>query len=170
VAAGHRWEITALLAEVSRYLELGCDGITISGGEPFEQAGPLGELLPELRKLVGPDRDLLCYSGLSYRVLCKEHAHLLSHLDALIPEPFRARASPGGIWRGSSNQPLIPLSTLGQARYLGQAPESAPKAIQVAVSRSEVFFIGIPQPGDLQELERKLADKGIRFGGVSWRA
>jgi anaerobic ribonucleoside-triphosphate reductase activating protein len=167
---GQNWEIIGLLETVSALLPLGCDGITISGGEPFEQSVALNVLLPAMRELIGPDRDLLCYSGFPYALLRKRHANLLEYLDALIPEPFRETASPGKRWRGSSNQPLVALSALGEARYAKSADDSASKCIQVAVDQAGVWFIGIPQAGDLTRFENILAGKGIRLGSVSWRA
>lgn len=169
-AGGQGWEIVGLLETVGALLPLGCDGITISGGEPFEQSGALSVLLPALRQLIGPERDLLCYSGYPYALLRKRHADLLEYLDALIPEPFRGSSSPGKRWRGSSNQPLVPLSQLGEARYSTIANDSASKCIQVAVDQAAVWFIGIPQVGDLTRFENILAAKGVRLGSVSWRA
>lgn len=167
---GQGWDIAALLEAVAALLPLGCDGITISGGEPFEQPEALKVLLPALRELIGPDRDLLCYSGYPYSLLRKRHSNLLEYLDALIPEPYRKTWSPGKLWRGSSNQPLVALTALGGARYENTAHDPTSRCIQVAVDQSAVWLIGIPQTGDLMRLENILADKGIRFGAVSWRA
>ena len=67
------------------------DGVTISGGEPFEQPRALLALLDGLsawRAGANLDFDILCYSGMPLRRLEKDHARLLARLDAVIPEPF----------------------------------------------------------------------------------
>lgn len=159
----------------------GIDGITVTGGEPFEQPRALAGLLRALdawRRTLERPFDLLCYSGLPLGVLRRSHADVLALLDVLIPEPYVAaragagRAAPAR-WRGSSNQPLVPLTRLGRARYAdaGEARhgEDAPR-IQVSVEHGAVWFIGIPGPGDLDRLEERARARGVALWGVSWRA
>ena len=96
------------------------DGISISGGEPFDQARPLSLLIDALshwRKSSGSDFDLLCYSGYTLSLLQKRHARLLTKLDALIPEPYIEAKPNEQAWRGSSNQRLVLLSDRGRERY-----------------------------------------------------
>ena len=157
----------------------GIDGITISGGEPFEQPGALAELLGALDAWrPGLDRsfDILCYSGLPLRRIERRHADILALLDVLIPEPYVEKgrdASPAARprWRGSANQPLVPLTQLGRTRYGGEAPVAgdAPR-IQLSVDRGAVWFIGIPGPGDMDRLEKRARARGVEMEGVSWRA
>lgn len=116
------------------------DGVTISGGEPFDQAPALTALIEALirwRQLARRDFDLLCYSGYPLATLQKKHARILSRLDALIPEPFVERLSLTHVWRGSANQPLIPLSARGEVRYarfLNAPAEDAGKRMQITLS------------------------------------
>ena len=119
---------------------------------------------------------MLCYSGHPLGGLRRRHADILDRLDVLIPEPYvGARAAAGGDapgrWRGSSNQPLVPLSRLGRARYGGEAPvaDERPR-IQVSVEHGAAWFIGIPRPGDMERLEERARARGVLLGGVSWRA
>lgn len=148
------------------------DGVTITGGEPFEQPEALAALLRGLRawadQLDAPC-DLLCYSGMSLERLRSEHGEILPLLDAVIPEPFVAAQAPGRRWRGSSNQPLVALSDLGRERY-GGGDEQGPLAeLQVDVRDGTVWIVGVPRPGDLGALERSLARRGIHLEDVSWR-
>ena len=157
----------------------GIDGITISGGEPFEQPRALAALLDALdgwRRRLDRPFDMLCYSGLPLRRLERRHAGILARLDALIPEPYVAgRADAGGRargrWRGSGNQPLVPLTPLGRVRYGGgaQRGEDAPR-MQVSLEHGAAWFIGIPRPGDMDRMEEHLRAKGVVLRDVSWRA
>lgn len=151
------------------------DGVTISGGEPFDQPEALLALVQELvgwRTQDGPDFDILCYSGYPFATLKKDHDRLLQELDAVIPEPYVDKLPLTHLWRGSANQRLVPLSRRGQARYLTyvDAPaDSLGKRIQATVSGQRVFYIGIPARGDMAGLEKACAERGVTFSEVSWR-
>jgi anaerobic ribonucleoside-triphosphate reductase activating protein len=153
----------------------GIDGVTISGGEPFEQPQGLAALLDGLdawRRETGSDFDLLCYSGLPLRRLERDHATLLARLDAVIPEPYVDRLPLTHLWRGSGNQPLVPLSARGRTRYAGhvdQPATTAGKRMQVAVEGGRVWMIGIPDRGDMARVEALCASRGLALAKVSWR-
>lgn len=167
--------IAALLDWCKRVAATGLDGITISGGEPFDQPRPLAALLAGLdawRAQVGLDFDILCYSGYPLRTLQKKHAKLLAQLDALIPEPYAAGRPLGGVWRGSDNQTLVPLSPRGEARYRDcvaapQPPEE--KRMQVGVEDGRLYMIGIPHRGDMEALDALCRARGLTLEQVSWR-
>lgn len=145
------------------------DGVTISGGEPFEQPAALHALLEALHRWragIHHPVDLLAYSGLSLRRLQQEHGGILDLLDVVIPEPF-IESRPPATWRGSDNQQLVPLSRLGQGRYTAPAP-GGPR-LQVAVDPDGISYIGIPARGDLEAIEQALERRGIHQETVSWR-
>lgn len=151
----------------------GVDGITFSGGEPFDQPQALNALVDGLdrwRKRAGLSLDLLCYSGYPLKTLTEQHAALLQKLDAVIPEPYVEHLPQGGMWRGSANQPLIALSPLGKARYEHhpETPADA-KSMQIAVEDGRIWMIGIPARGDMAALEKLCAARGLRLEQVSWR-
>jgi anaerobic ribonucleoside-triphosphate reductase activating protein len=150
------------------------DGVTISGGEPFEQPQALRALLSGLiawRRERHLDFDILCYSGMPQRKLEKEHAATLALLDAIIPEPYVDTLPLGAVWRGSKNQPLVPLSTRGRARYASYQGASAEtqKRMQAAVEGGRVWMIGIPGRGDMAAVEALCASRGLTLTEVSWR-
>lgn len=150
----------------------GPDGVTISGGEPFEQPEALSQLLDELRRWRDERADpfdILCYSGMPLARLFAMHADILSRLDALIPEPFIASRPRGAAWRGSDNQPLLALSPLGRHRYADYIAARVDRCIQVNVTGNRVWFIGIPDRGDLAALQGALRGAGIELEDVSWR-
>lgn len=153
----------------------GLDGITISGGEPFDQPSGLTALLAELRewrRSAGLDFDILCYSGYPLKTLRRRHARALALLDALIPEPYVDRLEQDSPWRGSSNQPIVTLSKLGQQRYAAYENagiEDSDKKFQVAVESGKVWMIGIPARGDMNKVEELCKSRGLSLEGVSWR-
>jgi anaerobic ribonucleoside-triphosphate reductase activating protein len=171
---GTEIEVADLVGWCGSVLPRGVDGVTISGGEPFDQPEALDELLGRLRAWrarVGSDIDLLCYSGRSLSVLRRRFPHILDQLDAVVPGRFVAARAPGLKWRGSANQKLVPLSPLGHRRYDAEIDRVADAArLQVAVAGSTVFHVGVPQPGDLDALEDALERRGVRYREVSWRS
>ena len=149
-----------------RHAENGADGITISGGEPFEQPAALKALIDGLddwRQSARRQFDILCYSGMTLMRLRRDFAHILAGLDALIPEPFQQRRPRGSSWMGSSNQHLILLSELGRNRFA-----NVPTGQQIQVSEGKLFTIGIPDRGDMDRLAEGLLGKGIKLEGSSW--
>lgn len=139
------------------------DGVTISGGEPFEQPAALAELLEALcrwRRTLALDVDLLCYSGLPLARLRRDHGDVLALLDAVIPEPFVVGRPDGGRWRGSDNQPVVPLSELGRVRYRSDEDADAP-VLQVSAVDGAVRIVGVPRRGDLAALTRTASARGV---------
>ncbi|MDR1934135.1 MAG: radical SAM protein [Candidatus Accumulibacter sp.] len=170
--------VADLLGWCRQKASAGVDGVTLSGGEPFDQPRALGALLDGLarwRQRARLSLDLLCYSGYPLKTLRAHHAALLQKLDALIPEPYVDALPEGGSWRGSANQPLVPLSPLGEQRYggyggdAGNAGEKGAKTLQIAVEDGRIWMIGIPARGDMAALERLCAERGLRLDQVSWR-
>lgn len=168
-------EIDNVLAWCHQVAPEGCDGVTISGGEPFEQPEGLKALIDCLdgwRRGFARLCDLLCYSGFALNRLEREHTEILARLDAIIPEPYVHRLPRGRIWRGSVNQPLVPLSPLGRERY-GAFLDARPShkgALQVSAEGTRMVWIGIPDRGDMQRLEAAARRRGVTLKGVSWRA
>ena len=147
------------------------DGVTISGGEPFEQPAALAELLRGLsrwRERQGLDFDLLCYSGYPLARLRQRHAPLLAQLDGVISEPFVDAQPSTHPWFGSANQRLTALSARGAERY-GAVPAAPGKQMQVLVDGQRVWYVGVPARGDLVRLEALCRARGMDFAQVSWR-
>lgn len=173
--ASKRIEVSDLVAWCREAAAPGPDGVTISGGEPFEQPAGLRALLRALaawRDDAGLDFDVLCYSGLPLRKLEREHAELLALLDAIIPEPYVDALPQRGVWRGSGNQPLVPLSERGRrryARFVDAPADAAGKRMQAAVEGGRIWMIGIPGRGDMARVEALCASRGLALEKVSWR-
>ena len=87
------------------------DGITLSGGDPFEQAETFA-LLAKVAK--GEGYHITTYTGYTFEQLVnpeiagKGWSDLLLHTDLLVDGPFIARVKNGLLkFRGSENQRLI---------------------------------------------------------------
>jgi len=166
-------QISRLVAWCRQYELQGIDGITISGGEPFEQAESLEALLHELH--VWTDKmdhpiDYLCYSGKRFSLIQERYPHILSLLDTIIPEPFN-NDLPGKPLRGSANQPVIHLTELGASRFADLADESVTefgKRMQFIMDGNSVYFIGIPDRGDMDKLVDRCKEQGLLINNVSW--
>lgn len=167
--------IDELLQWCRRVAPDGPDGITISGGEPFDQPEALAALLQGLdawRVEAKLDFDILGYSGYPLQKLRRHHASLLDQLDAVIPEPFVDGKPITHVWRGSGNQTLVPLSTRGRNVYgpfVDAVADGAGKRMQVAIDGGRVWMIGIPARGDMERVEALCADRGLSLDKVSWR-
>lgn len=151
------------------------DGITISGGEPFDQPGALRTLLQAFhawRRQSELDFDLLCYSGYPLKTLQRKHKALLALLDAVIPEPYANGLPLGKCWRGSANQPLVPLTERGSTRYApfhDDTAEKPDKHMQMNVENGRIWMIGIPDRGDMAQVEALCLERGLTLDQVSWR-
>lgn len=86
------------------------EGITISGGEPFEQADALVALLTKIR-LSRPELTVISYTGYKYEQLTSDSAKAyLAELDLLIEGSYIHELNDNKGIRGSSNQRLIFLT------------------------------------------------------------
>ncbi len=172
--AGVEAEVSELVGWVQSLPDAELDGVTISGGEPFEQPEALDQLLDGIgscaRRASG-ELDVLCYSGFAHRRLRRFYPGLLAKVDALVAGPYVRSRPTNLIWRGSANQEIVTLTELGRARYqefVGLEPARTP--IQVSVEPDVVRYVGVPRSGDMARLETRLAELGIELGASSWQA
>lgn len=116
------WTVDALWERIEANPLLA--GITLSGGEPFDQAEPLLELA---RRAHEKGLTVWAFSGYSYEDLCagipsKAATLLLEQVDVLVDGPFiESLKSLDLRWRGSSNQRVIDVSL---SQRTGQVVES----------------------------------------------
>lgn len=103
----HTWKINnefltttgEVLKEVK---ESGLNKVTISGGEPFQQADALKEILKGLKE-IGIE-DVIVYSGMKKEQILKNHKWIKDLCSLLISEPFIESKPSKMIWKGSENQ------------------------------------------------------------------
>lgn len=89
-------------------------GVTLSGGEPFEQPAACAELARQLKEA---GYSVWAYSGYLYEDLLARAQHdeaiarLLELVDVLVDGPFiESLKSYALVWRGSSNQRVIDMA------------------------------------------------------------
>ena len=156
----HRIALDELLAGCAGWLAE-ADGVTISGGEPFDQPDALRELLKLLR--VRQAGDLLVFSGYPHERLFAEHADILTLADVLISEPFVAQAGQTLALRGSDNQRVFLLTPLARERYptdLDQRALDPQRRIDLMLEGDDIWMAGIPEPGAMAKLREKLRALG----------
>jgi anaerobic ribonucleoside-triphosphate reductase activating protein len=151
--------INALVEAASPWLDQ-AEGITVSGGEPFDQAPALETLLRLLRSR--SNADILVYSG--YSLVSLDLSKFSGLIDALICDPFLVDRDQTLVLRGSDNQRLIILSALGQRRFASYERSilEGERTLDVMFDgpAGEVFLAGIPSRGDLKRLSDLLTDQG----------
>lgn len=85
------------------------DGVTILGGEPFDQPGPVAELVSRLKRL---GIHITVYSGNTIETLSGRNdaniQYILTHVDLLIDGPFiSGHSKNAGEYSGSGNQRFL---------------------------------------------------------------
>lgn len=138
-------------------------GITISGGEPFEQPEALVFLLKKLRENTAVD--ILVYSGYPVESIMPILENADGLIDALISDPLDIQSPHSRPLRGSDNQRLHLLTPLGHDRFSQYERHllDADKSLDVMFDQDgAVWFAGIPKRGDFQRLQELLTDQGHR--------
>lgn len=137
------------------------DGLTLSGGEPMDQAAALAELIEQTAGY--RDLTIWCYSGYTLEQLVTEgnedRLRLLALLDVLVDGPYVEDRHTDLLWRGSDNQRILPLTQRGRTLVPGSAERGSP--IEVVVEDDGFLVMGIPPRGFREDLERALAARGI---------
>jgi anaerobic ribonucleoside-triphosphate reductase activating protein len=154
--AGRAVDVAEIEAWITAVPDL--DGVTFSGGEPFEQAAPLAKLA---RRIRGRRMTVLVYSGYRLEALRahpERFGSLLDETDILIDGEYR-RDLPGPFrWRGSSNQ-LVHL--LREQADVTPPAERPVREMQVSMTAGGVRLSGFPSPAVETSLAERLRTRGV---------
>ena len=142
------------------------EGLTLSGGEPMEQAEPLCRLVDLVRSRA--DVGIVCFTGYTLEHLrhraSPDQIALLDRVDLLVDGTYVERRHADLLWRGSSNQRLLPLTPRYRTLLESVGPEEDRSAgIEVVLDAvGALAFSGVPkQPGFRAEFERRLMGHGV---------
>ena len=153
--------VELLATAVSPWLTA-ADGVTISGGEPFDQPTALAEFIGEVRKV--NNGDILVFSGYAQELLLAEHTEIIEMIDVLVSDPYKPNMGTTLTLRGSDNQRISILTDLGRARYpvgLDFEPWAARRRLDIFFEGDAVWMAGIPQAGEMAHLREELARRGV---------
>lgn len=140
------------------------DGLTISGGEPFDQPDALLELLLLLRPLIAGD--ILIYSGYTHKFIKSRYHNIMNYIDVLIDGPFKPEAGQSLTLRGSDNQSIRLLSPLAKSRYpadINHHPWQGKRKVDLLIDGDTLWFAGIPEIGAMKNLREELVRRGLTY-------
>jgi len=133
----------------------GSEGVTISGGEPFDQPEALYEIIKGIREL--GINDILVYSGYSLGSLKKRHHKVLKIIDVLIDGAFVSGLESNLPISGSGNQKMTMLSrnvkTKAKYEYLLKGIDLK-RELQIIDADGKLYMIGVPRQRDLEAIKK----------------
>jgi len=138
------------------------EGVTITGGEPFEQSIEPLEIFLQLVKNDPRQLSIMCYTGKLMMELQNDDkiANILKYIDILVDGPYVHELNDGHRWKGSSNQRIYPLNE-NYTNIVQDAENSFDREIEISLSSDmQLELTGIPHDGFMQNLERKLHESG----------
>jgi anaerobic ribonucleoside-triphosphate reductase activating protein len=126
------------------------DGLSISGGEPFDQPGPLIGLLRGLD--AAGVRDILIFTGYRIGDITAKYAEISELTAAVVDGPFEKGNDTESCWKGSENQTLTLFRPEFAERYSRWAAAEKGR-LQVLSNGRGIFVMGIPRQGDVQKIK-----------------
>lgn len=135
-------------------------GLTVSGGEPFEQPAALAAVLRFWRRR--SSGSVLVFTGHEIDDVAPWLDENPGLIDGLMTGPFRSEVNQTIALRGSDNQRLHVLSKLGREFEEFDRPVApADRALDVMFDEAgRAWFAGIPARGDFARLRRALSAAG----------
>jgi anaerobic ribonucleoside-triphosphate reductase activating protein len=134
--------------------------LTVSGGEPTEQAAAVARLLAAARAL---GRTTWVYSGRTLEELLAAQdpdvLEMLAYVDVLVDGRFEESTAAALMYRGSANQRILRLTETIPASDAERGPGGR---LGVTIdSTGTMVVIGIPPPGFLPQFQARLRERGV---------
>ena len=134
-------------------------GVTVSGGEPTEQAEAVAALLAVVKQA---GKNTWVYSGYTLEELLDRADPavdaLLSFTDVLVDGRYEAAQGGCYRWRGSANQRILHLT---EAIAVEDRPGGVSRVEITLNARGEMVLVGIPPPHFLHRFRQALARQGV---------
>lgn len=154
-SVGVEWLLQTILNRANEY-----DGITITGGEPFDQYEPLIAFCSYIR--LKTNLNLFVYSGYTLEEIEQKHSNRLfaSCIDYLLEGRYVHELNRNESLRGSANQRLYRF-TNREKTEMEVYPEKPLWSVHVS-DDNEIFLTGIPAQDDMRSIQNELAHAGIK--------
>jgi len=166
-AAGERVKIEELARWVLTQPDI--TGITLSGGEPMAQAAALIQLIDTVQSEA--DLGVMCYTGYVFERLQQHGTNaqqaLLERIDLLVDGLYVENLHADLLWRGSTNQRLLPLSERHRTLIENlEKHQDCSAGMEFFMNESGVpSFVGVPPvAGFRRKWEETLLKRGIILG------
>jgi len=141
----------------------GTIGITISGGEPFEQAQACAVLAETVKKA---GKSVMVFTGFPFEQLQESDEpsvkRFLNSIDLIVAGPYiKELKCESRLWRASSNQTVRFLTGSAQAETKADLPESP--TVEIKTDGDKISFTGFPDHEDLTWFDKL----GKTLGGIT---
>ncbi|MFN3478629.1 MAG: 4Fe-4S single cluster domain-containing protein [bacterium] len=161
----HEVKIETLAEKINSFKT---DKITISGGEPLDQAQ---NLILLLQKIKPTKNDILLYTGYTLKNFIKKNPELWKEIkklvDVIIDGPFIWGKETNLIWKGSENQKMYILNKNLLPIYK-EYKQQTKKSLQIVENDGEFFLVGIPYQKDYYKLKELQFSSRDNVNSVSY--
>ncbi|WP_285755911.1 4Fe-4S single cluster domain-containing protein [Parageobacillus sp. G301] len=153
----------SIIFQMLRSIHQPIDGVTITGGEPFQQVDELAELVSFIHEEITDD--ILIYSGYTLRQLKSwknENVNrILNTISVLIDGKYIEEKNDNKPLRGSANQKVHILNEKYRERY--ELLLKGKRSVQTVFFHDNVIAIGIPMKHTKQRLAEQLSHYGVQI-------
>lgn len=160
-------DLAAALAERIQHDEL--SGLTLTGGEPFQQAGACAHLLDQVVSAVAQPLDVVVFTGYTYRAAARISPTLVALADGVVCGRYRREQAGDDLLLGSTNQQIVWADPAAEARFTAWRDTDPPR-LEAMVDDQDVYLVGVPGPSDLDRFSARLNARGVELQATSWEA
>lgn len=141
--------------------QTGIEGITLSGGEPFQQPSAEMELFLSLVKQ-NSDLSVICYTGYIWEELVVDgKQNILQYIDVLIDGAYIQKLDIGQRWRGSENQ-LFHFLTERYRSKSGAWFRAKERQVEIDLDMDgNILISGVPSKDFIDQLTNELDRRDV---------